>query len=80
MDIQWPLVVFGLLAGCGGATLAFVGLSEFLGIGRNARRPAALAALALLMVGGCASVAHLAQPANIMAAAANVLSLSGISV
>lgn len=80
MAIQWPLVIFGLLAGCGGATLAFVGLSEFLGIGQKARRPAALAALALLVVGGCASVAHLAQPANIMAAAANVFSFSGISV
>ena len=80
MAIQWPLVIFSLLAGAGGALLAFVGLSEVLGLAKKARVPAAVGALVLLVVGGCASVAHLAQPANIMAAAANVFSFSGISV
>lgn len=80
MEIQWPLVIFGLLAGCGGATIAFIGISEILGVGKKARIPAAIAAIILLIVGGCASVLHLGQPANIMAAAANVFSFSGISV
>ena len=80
MAIQWPLVIFSLLAGAGGALLAFVGLSGVLGLAKKARVPAAVGALVLLVVGGCASVAHLAQPANIMAAAANVFSFSGISV
>lgn len=80
MDIQWPLVVFSLLAGCGGATIAFIGISEILGVGKKARIPAAILAIVLLIIGGCASVLHLGQPANIMAAAANVFSFSGISV
>ena len=28
MAIQWPLVLFSLLAGAGGAMLAFAGLSQ----------------------------------------------------
>lgn len=80
MAIQWPLVIFSLFAGCGGATLAFAGLSEILGVGAKARVPAAACALALLVAGGCASVLHLGQPANIMAAATNIFSFSGISV
>lgn len=80
MEIQWPLVIFSLLAGCGGVTLAFAGLSAVLGIGEKARVPAAICSLVLLVVGGCASVLHLGQPANIMAAATNIFSFSGISV
>lgn len=80
MSIQWPLVIFSLLAGCGGVTFAFVGVSELLGTAKKARSVATIVALAMLVIGGCASVLHLAQPANIMAAAANVFSFSGISV
>lgn len=80
MEIQWPLVIFSLLAGCGGATIAFIGVSEILGVGKKARIPAAITAIALLIVGGCASVLHLGQPANIMAAASNIFSFSGISL
>lgn len=80
MAIQWPLLIFSLLAGCGGATLAFAGLSEVLGIARESRLPAAVCAFVLLVAGGCASVLHLGQPGNIMAAAANIFSFSGISV
>lgn len=80
MAIQWSLVIFSLLAGCGGILLAFVGLGEFLGIGKKVRDRALIISLVLLIVGGCASVLHLGQPSNIMAAAANIFSFSGISV
>lgn len=80
MAIQWSLVIFSLLAGCGGILLAFVGLGEFLGIGSKVRVRALVISLVLLIVGGCASVLHLGQPANIMAAATNIFSFSGISV
>lgn len=80
MEIQWPLVIFSLLAGCGGATLAFAGLSTVLSVGEKARVPAVICALVLLVAGGCASVLHLGQPANIMAAATNIFSFSGISI
>ncbi len=80
MAIQWPLLVFGLLAGCGGGMLAFIGLSEIFGVAKGSRLIAVIIALVLLVVGGCASVLHLGQPANIMAAAANIFSFSGISV
>lgn len=80
MDIQWPLVLFSTLAGCGGVVFACAGLAGLRGIGEKTRVRAAVAAIVLLVVGGCASVFHLAQKANIMAAAANVFSFSGISV
>ncbi len=80
MAIQWSLVLFSLLAGGGGALFAMIGLAEVRGFCREARFPAALVALVLVLVGGVCSVTHLAQPGNIMAAAANVFSFSGISV
>lgn len=80
MAIQWPLLIFSLLAGCGGVTLASAGVAELLGVAKKTRFVAVVVALVLLIVGGCASVLHLAQPANIMAAAANIFSFSGISV
>lgn len=80
MDIQWPLVIFTLLAAWGGMTLAFVGVSELMGFGEQARKKAAALSLVLMFVGGCASVLHLGQPANIMAAAANLFSFSAISL
>lgn len=80
MDIQWPLVVFSLFAGAGGALFAFIGISEIVGIAKRTRVIAAICVLVLLIIGGCASVLHLGQPANIMAAATNIFSFSGISV
>ena len=40
MAIQWPLVLFSLLAGGAGGLLAFTGLSELLGGSRTGRRRA----------------------------------------
>ncbi len=80
MAIQWPLAIFSLLAGCGGGMLAFAALAELKGFGGKRRFAVALAAVIVAIVGGCASVAHLGNPSNIMAAAANIGSLSGISV
>jgi DMSO reductase anchor subunit len=80
MSIQWPLVIFSLLAGCGGVGIASIGISEALGIAKKSRVPAAIVCLVFLIVGGCASVFHLGQPSNIMAAATNIFSFSGISV
>ena len=80
MAIQWPLLIFSLLAGCGGALLSSIGIAELLKIGKKTCKIASIVALILLIIGGCASVLHLGQPKNIMAAAANIFSFSGISV
>lgn len=80
MAIEWPLVLFSLLAGGGGGAMAFLALSEILGVGQKARKPIAIAALVLIIVGGCCSVLHLQQPSNIMAAATNLFSFSAISL
>lgn len=80
MDVQWPLAIFSLLAGCGGGLLVFLAYGEVKGTGRTARFKLAVIALCAIIIGGCASVFHLGNPANIMAAAANIGSLSGISV
>lgn len=80
LDIQWPLVIFSLLAGSGGSLCAMAGVSELSGRARAARFTAAACALVLIVAGGLASMAHLASPQNAMAAAAHIGSLSGISV
>jgi anaerobic dimethyl sulfoxide reductase subunit C (anchor subunit) len=74
------LVLFSILAGGGAATLAFAGISEFLEVQKKTRLIASIAAIVLLVVGGIASVLHLGQPANVMAAAANIFSFSPISL
>ena len=58
MAIQWPLVLFSLLAGAGGAMLAFAGLSQLLGGSRTVRRRAVWCALALFVIGGLCSPAR----------------------
>lgn len=80
MDIQWPLVLFSLLAGTGGSLFAFVGLSEFLGGSSKVRDAGSIVAMALLVLGGCFSVLHLASPLHAISAVTNLLSFSGISI
>lgn len=80
MAIQWPLVLFSLLAGAGGSILALTGLSELLGGSRSLHRRAVWCALTLLAAGGLCSVVHLASPLNAISAVTNLLSFSGISI
>jgi len=80
MDIEWPLVLFTVIAGSGAGILAFAGLGEFLGASKKARFVGAILSLILLVVGGCFSLLHLENPANFMAAAANMFSFSPISL
>ena len=60
--------------------LAFAGLSQLLGGSRTVRRRAVWCALALFVIGGLCSVAHLASPLNAISAVTNLLSFSGISI
>ena len=80
MEIQWPLVLFSLLAGTGGSLFAFVGLSEFLGGSSKVRDAGSIVAIALIVLGGCFSVLHLASPLHAISAVTNLLSFSGISI
>lgn len=80
METQWPLVLFSLLSGLGGGLFLAVCLGELVGAERKANRISAVVSLVLVIAGACFSVLHLEQPANIMAAATNVFSFSGISV
>lgn len=80
LEVQWPLVIFSLLAGSGGALAAFAGVAELTGKAKEGRFVALIVSLVLLIVGGCASVVHLALPQNVMAAATNIFSFSGISM
>lgn len=80
MEIQWPLVLFSLFAGTGGTLFAFAGISEFAGGERKARETAAVVSLALMVVGGCFSVLHLASPLHALSAVTNLLSFSGVSI
>lgn len=80
MDIQWPLVLFSLVAGTGGSLFAFVGLSELLGGSVKTRDIGAVCAAVLVVLGGCFSVLHLASPLHAISAVTNLLSFSGISI
>lgn len=80
MAIEWPLVLFSLLAGAGGCMFSYVGLSELLGTVKGQRFKLTVIALVITIVGGFCSVAHLAAPQNVMAAVWNLGSFSGISV
>jgi len=80
MAIQWPLLLFTLIAGAGAALMAFAGLGEFIGSSKKARFVSLIIALILLVVGGVLSIFHLGQPANVMNAATNIGSFSPISL
>lgn len=81
IGVQWPLVLFSLLVGAGGFLYASAGVSDVMNKGTDkARFTGTIAGLILMVVGGCCSLAHLALPGNVMAAAANIGSFSGISI
>lgn len=80
MEIQWPLVLFSLIAGTGGSLFAFVALSELLGGKEKTRFAATVTSLVLIVAGGCLSMLHLASPQNAFAALTNIFSFSGISI
>lgn len=74
MEIQWSLVVFTLLTGAGGWMLAGIAVNEFVRKSdKDPSYPVGIA-LALVIVGGFASVTHLSHPDRIMNALANPLS------
>lgn len=68
MEIQWSLVLFTALTGMGGCLFACVAADEFLGRAKNALFPASIAAFALAVIGGFASVTHLSHPDRMLAA------------
>lgn len=62
MSIQWSLVLFTWLTGAGGCLFAFIGLNELTRWSKKSTFTASLVALVLSVVGGLASVTHLAHP------------------
>lgn len=80
LDIQWPLVFFSLLAGVGGTLACSAGVAQLLGKAKEGRFVALVVSLVLLVLGGFASVLHLALPLNAFYAVTNIFSFSGISV
>lgn len=81
IGIQWPLVLFTLIAGCGCGLLAMAGFATLVGKqDKKTMRTTLIITLVLLGVGGLMSVFHLAHPERFMAAVANLLSFSGIAL
>lgn len=66
MDVQWPLLIFGLLAGLGMGCLGIVSVSEFTGRLAALRVPGLVIALGALAVGGLASALHMGNPARVL--------------
>lgn len=67
MEIQWPLVLFTLLSGTGGTLAAFAGADAAIKKDLAAVRPSCIVAIALLIIGGICSAAHLAHPLRAIA-------------
>ena len=78
--IQWPLVLFSMLAGCGGCCFAFAGVAGALGESTTVTLWATGVSLVLVVVGAVCSMMHLATPRHAFAAVTHLLSFSGISV
>lgn len=78
--IQWPLVLFSMLAGCGGCCFAFAGVAGALGESTTVTFWATGISLVLVVVGAVCSMMHLATPRHAFAAVTHLLSFSGISV
>lgn len=67
MEIQWSLVLFTAVAGCGTWASVGVAVDELRGLTERTNRLASAVALVLAVVGGIASVTHLSHPDRIMA-------------
>ena len=81
IGIQWPLVLFTLIAGAGFGLMATAGFARLAAKPGKAVKQIALAgSIVLLGVGGLMSVFHLAHPERFMGAIANLLSFSGIAL
>ena len=78
--IQWPLVLFSMLAGCGGCCFAFAGVAGALGESTTVTLWATGISLVLVVVGAVCSMMHLATLRHAFAAVTHLLSFSGISV
>lgn len=78
--IQWPLVLFSMLAGCGGCCFSFAGVAGALGESTTVTLWATGISLVLVVVGAVCSMMHLATPRHAFAAVTHLLSFSGISV
>lgn len=80
MSIQWPLVLFSLIAGTGGSLLAYAGLSGITKPSLKTESKAGIIGVILVVVGGICSIFHLGHPESFMAAISHLGSFSGISV
>lgn len=78
--IQWPLVLFSMLAGCGGCCFAFAGVAGALGESTTVTLWSTGISLVLVVVGAVCSMMHLSTPRHAFAAVTHLLSFSGISV
>lgn len=81
IKIQWPLVLFSLLAGLGACLYIFTVMPSAFG---QEAAPGAftttIIAMVIVVIGGFCSVLHLAHFTNSMAVITNIFSMSGISL
>lgn len=72
MDVQWPLLIFGLLAGLSMGCLGAISVSELRGKLGELRLPGLAVALGALAMGGVASVLHMGNPGRVLYVLSNV--------
>ncbi len=66
MEIEWPLVLFTALTGCGGWMTACIAVADLKKVAVKSALATSIVAFVMLAVGGTASVFHLAHPTRIM--------------
>ena len=71
MAVQWSLVIFTLLTGAAGWCFAALAFDAVRGKNQDKALAVTIVALVLMVVGGAASVTHLAHPGNMLAALNN---------
>ena len=66
MEIQWPLLIFGVLAGLSMGCFGYVCAFVLAGRAERLRLPGTVVSLAALLVGGAASAFHMGNPDRIL--------------
>lgn len=74
MSVQWPLLIFGLLAGLGMGCLGVISVAELRGKLDKLRLPGLTIALCALAVGGAASALHMGNPGRVLYVLGNISS------
>jgi DMSO reductase anchor subunit len=81
LSVQWPLVLFTLIAGAGGSLYLFMALPIVFGIGAPQWYfPIGIVSAVLMVIGGLCSAGHLKQISHSMHVISHLFTFTGIAI